>query len=222
VTDIDAAFAAAEEIEFVARIYYQTQSVGTPVILPDEEMDTVLEKFKTYGQKKNEVGLMAAGNRLVCMLRVGRLLILTALMGGAVLVHCLETILLLAGEWTLTGLVIPVSSGLTGGTVSIIALLDARSRLQEYKRAKDLFFENGFKSRIADLFIHSKCQRQAVGEAARELGLATELCRYYREKGYCWYHILPDFTFKRPDLFFTRRYWQKTLFVPYYQSRHFL
>ncbi len=50
--NMDTAFAVAEEIEFVARIYYQTKSIGTPVILPDKEMDTVLEKFKTYGQKK--------------------------------------------------------------------------------------------------------------------------------------------------------------------------
>ena len=49
---MDQAFAAAEEIEFVARIYYQTKSIGNPVILPDEEMQIVLEKFKTYGQKK--------------------------------------------------------------------------------------------------------------------------------------------------------------------------
>ncbi len=51
-TGIDAAFAVAEEIEFVARIYYQTKSVGTPVIVPDQEMERVLEKFKHYGQKK--------------------------------------------------------------------------------------------------------------------------------------------------------------------------
>jgi len=50
--NIDAAFAAAEEIEFVARIYYQTRNIGKPVILPEEEMEAVLEKFKTYGQKK--------------------------------------------------------------------------------------------------------------------------------------------------------------------------
>jgi L-fuculose-phosphate aldolase len=50
--NMDAAFAAAEEIEFVARIYYQTQSIGKPVILPEEEMDIVVEKFKNYGQKK--------------------------------------------------------------------------------------------------------------------------------------------------------------------------
>lgn len=51
---MDAAFSAAEEIEFVARIYYQTKSIGTPVILPEKEMETVLEKFKTYGQKKRD------------------------------------------------------------------------------------------------------------------------------------------------------------------------
>jgi len=46
------AFAAAEEIELVARIYYQARCIGTPVILSDEEMAVVGEKFKTYGQKK--------------------------------------------------------------------------------------------------------------------------------------------------------------------------
>ncbi len=51
-SNMDTAFAAAEEIEFVARIYYQTLSIGKPVILPDAEMDVVCEKFKTYGQKK--------------------------------------------------------------------------------------------------------------------------------------------------------------------------
>jgi L-fuculose-phosphate aldolase len=50
--DLPSAFAAAEEIEFVARIYYQTRAVGTPRILPDEEMARVIDKFKTYGQKQ--------------------------------------------------------------------------------------------------------------------------------------------------------------------------
>lgn len=46
------AFAVAEEIEFVARIYYQTRCVGLPPLISGEEMDRVLEKFKTYGQRK--------------------------------------------------------------------------------------------------------------------------------------------------------------------------
>lgn len=45
------AFAAAEEIELVARLYYQSKCIGEPVILSDEEMVTVINKFQTYGQK---------------------------------------------------------------------------------------------------------------------------------------------------------------------------
>ncbi len=47
------AFSAAEELELVARIYYQTKCIGDPVILPDDEMARVIEKFGTYGQKKS-------------------------------------------------------------------------------------------------------------------------------------------------------------------------
>jgi L-fuculose-phosphate aldolase len=45
------AFAVAEEIELVARIYYQARSIGEPVILPRDEMARVIEKFAVYGQK---------------------------------------------------------------------------------------------------------------------------------------------------------------------------
>jgi L-fuculose-phosphate aldolase len=45
------AFAVAEEIELVARLYYQTRAIGSPHILAEEEMNTVLEKFKHYGQQ---------------------------------------------------------------------------------------------------------------------------------------------------------------------------
>jgi L-fuculose-phosphate aldolase len=34
----------------VARIYYQAKAVGTPRILPDEEMQRVMERFKSYGK----------------------------------------------------------------------------------------------------------------------------------------------------------------------------
>lgn len=50
--DIDYAFNTAEEIEFCAEIYYKTKLAGNPVTLSSEQMDVVLEKFKTYGQKK--------------------------------------------------------------------------------------------------------------------------------------------------------------------------
>lgn len=45
------AFAVAEEIEFAARVYYQAKAVGRPKILSPRQMEKVLAKFETYGQK---------------------------------------------------------------------------------------------------------------------------------------------------------------------------
>ncbi len=44
------AFNVAEELELVARIYYQSRCIGTPKILSDQEMEVITEKFTTYGQ----------------------------------------------------------------------------------------------------------------------------------------------------------------------------
>lgn len=50
--NVHQAFNIAEEIEFCAELYYRTRCIGEPVILPEAEMEFMLEKFKTYGQKK--------------------------------------------------------------------------------------------------------------------------------------------------------------------------
>jgi L-fuculose-phosphate aldolase len=50
--DLAAAFAVAEELEFVSRLYYQAKSMGEPVILSDKEMVIIGKKFKTYGQRQ--------------------------------------------------------------------------------------------------------------------------------------------------------------------------
>jgi hypothetical protein len=106
--------------------------------------------------------------------------------------------------------------------VSVCAFLDARSRVQDYKRAKDLFFENrSQQTRIARLFIHSKCQREAALVAARDLGMEAQVGATYAAMGYRWYHILPDAALRRPGLFLTWAYWRKTLFAPAYCSPHF-
>ena len=51
-TDMKSCFNVAEEIELVARIYYQTKTVGQPVLVEGEEMQRVVEKFSHYGQIK--------------------------------------------------------------------------------------------------------------------------------------------------------------------------
>ena len=49
---LDQALALAVEVESLAHMYFQALQVGTPVILSDDEMERVLEKFKTYGQRR--------------------------------------------------------------------------------------------------------------------------------------------------------------------------
>jgi L-fuculose-phosphate aldolase len=49
--DMQSAFNVAEEIELVARIYYQAKSIGQPVLVDAEEMQRVGAKFATYGQQ---------------------------------------------------------------------------------------------------------------------------------------------------------------------------
>ncbi|WP_321371971.1 L-fuculose-phosphate aldolase [uncultured Desulfuromusa sp.] len=53
--DLDNAFNTAEEIELVARIYYQAKSLGDPVLVGAEEMKIVAEKFRSYGQQDQDI-----------------------------------------------------------------------------------------------------------------------------------------------------------------------
>jgi L-fuculose-phosphate aldolase len=43
------AFAVTEEIEFCCELYYRAKSIGEPVILPRDEMERMIERFKDYG-----------------------------------------------------------------------------------------------------------------------------------------------------------------------------
>ena len=52
--DLANAFNIIEEVEYCAEIYTKARSIGNPVILPEEEMKVMLEKFKSYGQRKGE------------------------------------------------------------------------------------------------------------------------------------------------------------------------
>jgi L-fuculose-phosphate aldolase len=49
--DLPSAFTVAEEIELVARICLQARSIGTPAVLPDDEMERIIEKFRSYGKQ---------------------------------------------------------------------------------------------------------------------------------------------------------------------------
>lgn len=108
-----------------------------------------------------------------------------------------------------------------GIVLTLFAQMDAYSRLQNYKLAKDLFFERGFKKRVANLFVGSHCQREAIKFAANDLGIIDELNSYYASLGYRWFHLIPDIVFHNHRVLFTWNFWKKTLFATPYKSKYF-
>jgi len=48
------AFNITEEIEFCCELYYRAKSIGEPVILSEEEMVRMVDRFKNYGKRIEE------------------------------------------------------------------------------------------------------------------------------------------------------------------------
>ena len=107
-------------------------------------------------------------------------------------------------------------------TLIFFSQLDARSRYQNYKMMKDKFYEYGFDARLLRPFMYSRCQRDAIGVAAREFRFEGAWKNLIQTAGYRWYHLLPTMIVRRPLTLFTKSYWKKTLFVKTYRSKYFL
>lgn len=50
--DLANVFNITEEIEYCAELYYRSKAIGEPVILSENEIIKMIDKFKTYGQVK--------------------------------------------------------------------------------------------------------------------------------------------------------------------------
>lgn len=48
------AYQVAQEVEYVAELYYRAKTIGEPNIIDPEEMQKVIKKFETYGQPKRD------------------------------------------------------------------------------------------------------------------------------------------------------------------------
>lgn len=108
-----------------------------------------------------------------------------------------------------------------GATLPVFAQLDARSRYQNYKLIKDKLYRYGFSSRLIEPLSWSRCQRDAIRVAAKDLGYGPELDRALKNLGFRWFHIIPRILIKNPLLLFDKNYWYRTLFVKHYRLKSF-
>ena len=98
--------------------------------------------------------------------------------------------------------------------------MDGWSRFQNYKRAKDLFFDHGFNTKVAEMYTGSKCQRNAAIVAADELGFKDEILSFYKKKGVKWYHYMPYFMSQDPWFLFRNYFWERTFLEKTYTSKY--
>jgi hypothetical protein len=118
------------------------------------------------------------------------------------------------GQWLLTGLKYYAMVFLL--SLPFFSQLDARSRYQNYKQIKDQIFLYGYDERIFRPVLKSRCQRDAAWLSAKELGFGHTCSSFFYHHGYRWYHILPDFVFKKPHFLLTVYFWRTTFFSPTY------
>jgi hypothetical protein len=97
--------------------------------------------------------------------------------------------------------------------------LDARSRYQDYKMMKDYFYLYGFDVRLVKCVARSRCQRDAVIIAAREMGVESECTAYFKACGYRWYHLFPDIIFENPLVLLSKTFWITTFFTKTYSLK---
>lgn len=50
--DLASAFSVAKDVEFIAKLYYRAKSIGSPILLNEDQMAEVIDKFGTYGQTR--------------------------------------------------------------------------------------------------------------------------------------------------------------------------
>lgn len=105
------------------------------------------------------------------------------------------------------------------GSLPVFSQLDARSRYQNYKQIRDQICIYGYDLRLLKPVQKSRCQRDAALLAADHTGHADHCKSYFREKGYRWYHLLPDFVFSTPHFVFTLYFWKTTFFTPTYNPK---
>lgn len=151
-------------------------------------------------------------------IRVGHLLHLMTLLEIAIFAGLIQWLHL--GVWLTEGpIMLKIPFLLPFILAPLFPQLDAYSRFQNYKLIKDHLFAHGFQTRILKPFIRSRCQRDAVIVAAEELGMGKECKAHFREAGYRWYHLLPDFILKEPATLICSSFWLNTFFAKTYTSK---
>ena len=98
-----------------------------------------------------------------------------------------------------------------GYAATTIFQLDSRARFRLYERLVKIFEERGYNERVLEIMTTSRCQRGAAKYAAADVGLKDEVDNFFTEKGYRWYHLIPNKLLESPSYIFNVDFWKQSL-----------
>ncbi len=154
--------------------------------------------LKTYTTNYHPFKTLIFYNQFVKFINVGRFLHLMAFLGCIMFVlGLLNTVQAINTSFNFTDY-LWVYIMIHGLSIPFFSELDAYGRYQNYKQIKDNLYVYGFDRRLIKPFMYSKCQRDAVLAASYDLNCQEQVKAFYYEKGYRWYHILPDAFVNKP------------------------
>jgi len=101
-----------------------------------------------------------------------------------------------------------------------LVLMDSWSRFQNYKRMKDQLYRYGFQPKVANNYLVSKCQRQALKIACKELGFYKEYKRFLKLRAVKWHHFIPYFMMEDPLFMVKSHFWNRTFLEKHYTPKY--
>lgn len=102
------------------------------------------------------------------------------------------------------------------GVLAVLAFLDSWGRCRDFVALVEKFklYQHNVIYSMAGLSRHlspwmkTHCQREAIRVAAWWVGYSSTADYILWRAGYRWYHLLPDWMWRRPGLFLTQRFWK--------------
>ena len=159
--------------------------------------------------------------RTIRFILVGKSLHFIALIGLIVFLFSLNNIITFEGSFLNLIYLFWCYVSLFGLSLPVFAEMDAVGRYQDYKKIKDVIFKYGFDARLLRPFMNSKCQRDSILAASKDLKYLKKTRLLFYNEGYRWYHVLPGKFIKNPLIIFRNEFWYKILFANTYHLKYF-
>jgi len=101
-----------------------------------------------------------------------------------------------------------IGIGTVSALLSVLGVLDAKSRYKDFKKIKHFFEQYGVREGYMRNLLGNPCLRGCLIHAGNVTGNGTKVRKFIKENGYTFFHILPDYLIQNPLFFVQKGFWK--------------